>query len=134
MAGETSLAVLLRNLSPRLNPGDYAFCCLSDGARLGNAEVIASIREPEGLSVVLPRHEADRLGLAYDYVAAWITLTVHSALSAVGLTAAFANALANQGISCNVVAGFHHDHLFVAREDAAHAMATLQQLARDNDA
>lgn len=134
MAGETSLAVLLRSLSPHLNSGDYVFCCLSDSAQLGNAEVITSIREPEGLSVVLSRHEADRLGLAYDYVAAWITLTVHSALSAVGLTAAFANALANEGISCNVVAGFHHDHLFVASEDAAHAMATLQQLARASGA
>lgn len=129
MTGETSLAVLLRSLAPHLNEGDYVFCSVHDAAQVAGAELVGSIREAEGLSVVLARGEADRLGLAYDYVAAWISLTVHSALSAVGLTAAFANALAAEGISCNVIAGYHHDHLFVARADAERAMAALRQLA-----
>lgn len=60
--------------------------------------------------------------------AAWITLTVHSDLQAVGLTAAVATSLADAGISCNVVAAAHHDHLFVPVESAGLAIAVLQAL------
>lgn len=129
MSGQTSLPLLLRSMSPQLNEGDYAFCTLAEDTPLQGCSVIASIREQEGLSVVLARQDADALGLSYDYVAAWITLSVHSALASVGLTAAFAGALGRAEISCNVIAGFYHDHLFVARADAARAMAVLKQLA-----
>lgn len=129
MSGQTSLPLLLRSMSPQLNEGDYVFCTLAEDTPLQGRSVIASIREQEGLSVVLARQDADALGLTYDYVAAWITLSVHSALAAVGLTAAFAGALGRADISCNVIAGFYHDHLFVARTDAARAMAVLKQLA-----
>jgi hypothetical protein len=93
--------------------------------------VEATVREPEGLTVVLRRDVADAHGIAYDYVAAWISLTVHSSLEAVGLTAAFATALAREGISCNVLAGHHHDHLLVASADADHAVQVLRRLAED---
>ena len=129
MSGQTSLPLLLRSMSPQLNEGDYVFCTLAEDTPLQGRSVIASIREQEGLSVVLARQDADALGLSYDYGAAWITLSVHSALAAVGLTAAFAGALGRAEISCNVIAGFYHDHLFVARADAARAMAVLKQLA-----
>ena len=56
---------------------------------------------------------------------------MHSSLAAVGLTAAFAKALAGEGISCNVIAGFHHDHLFVAEADAERALTRLQRLAAE---
>ena len=59
---------------------------------------------------------------------AWITLRVHSDLAAVGLTAAFARALADAGIACNVVAGVHHDHLFVPADRAGDALAALRAL------
>ena len=87
------------------------------------------MQEAEGLTLVLPRETADAHGLSYDYVAAWITLQVHSSLAAVGLTASFSAALAQAGISCNVVAGFHHDHLFVPSERAERALSTLRALA-----
>jgi uncharacterized protein len=128
MSGETSLSTMLASLSPQLNPGEYVFCCVAADS-LPNASAIASFREQEGLTLILPRAEAERLQLSYDYVAAWISLTVHSSLSAVGLTAAFAGALAKAGISCNVLAAYYHDHLFVAQADAAQAMQVLQQLA-----
>ncbi|MFJ3155827.1 ACT domain-containing protein [Pseudomonas protegens] len=129
MAGETSLATLLRSMSPQLNDGEYVLCSLPDRSLLQDCEVLGSFREREGLTVILPRQQAERLGLGFDYVAAWITLNVHSALEAVGLTAAFAGALGKAGISCNVIAGYYHDHLFVGQADAGRAMQVLQQLA-----
>jgi len=129
MAGETSLATLLRSMSPQLNDGEYVFCSLPDRSLLQDCEVLGSFREREGLTVILPRQQAERLGLGFDYVAAWITLNVHSALEAVGLTAAFAGALGKAGISCNGIAGYYHDHLFVGQADAGRAMQVLQQLA-----
>ncbi|WP_439854660.1 ACT domain-containing protein [Pseudomonas yamanorum] len=129
MAGETALATLLRSMSPQLNDGDYVFCTLADGHIPEGCDVIGSFREQEGLTLIVERQQAERAGLAFDYVAAWITLNVHSALEAVGLTAAFATALGKAGISCNVIAGYYHDHLFVGRADAERAMAVLRQLA-----
>ena len=129
MAGETALATLLRSMSPHLNEGDYVFCTLPDARIPPACEVIGSFREQEGLTLIVERQQAEQAGLAFEYVAAWITLNVHSALEAVGLTAAFASALGKAGISCNVIAGYYHDHLFVGRADAERAMAVLRQLA-----
>jgi hypothetical protein len=129
MAGETALATLLRSMSPHLNEGEYVFCTLPDNCIPAGCEVIGSFREQEGLTLILERQHAEQAGLAFEYVAAWITLNVHSALEAVGLTAAFATALGKAGISCNVIAGFYHDHLFVGRADAERAMDVLRQLA-----
>lgn len=45
------------------------------------------------------------------------------------MTAAFATRLSEQGINANVVAGFHHDHVFVGAsraDDALKAMEGLQ--------
>jgi hypothetical protein len=89
----------------------------------------AAVREAEGLTVVLPRAEADKEGLSYDFVAAWITLEIHSALEAVGLTAAVSRALTDARISCNVLAGFHHDHLLVPVAEAARALEVLAELS-----
>lgn len=85
-------------------------------------------REQESITVILKRVVADKLKLSYFYVASWITLTVHSSLEAVGLTAAFSNALAKEGISCNVVAAYYHDHIFVNCNDASRAMEILNNL------
>ncbi|MBL0162531.1 MAG: ACT domain-containing protein [Xanthomonadales bacterium] len=115
-------------MQPVLNPGRYVFVTVSPDQLLDLHSIVASVREPEGLSVVLTEQGAIELGLEASYLAAWITLTVHSDLAAVGLTAAFSNALAQSGISCNVVAGNHHDHVFVPHEQAQVAMAVLQTL------
>jgi len=128
MAGETSLTTLLRSMNPQLNDGAYVFCSLTDAAQLDGVQPLGSFQEAEGLTVILPRLQAEQLRLPYSYVAAWLTLHVHSALEAVGLTAAVADALAQAGISCNVIAGFYHDHLFVAHADGPRALAVLQQL------
>ncbi len=93
------------------------------------SDAIGVFRESEGTTIILPRRVADAHGLVYDFVAAWITLTVNSALDAVGLTAAFASALTNAGISCNVVAALHHDHIFVPVADGTRAVEVLNALS-----
>ena len=115
-------------MQPELNPGRYAFLILPFGMEVDPALVMASVRESEGLSVIIPEQIALELGLPVAFTAAWITLTVHSDLAAVGLTAAFSQVLAQSGISCNVVAGVHHDHLFVSIEQAQEAMDVLHAL------
>ena len=79
---------------------------------------------------MLPRAVADAEGLAYDAVFGWITLEVHSSLEAVGLTAAVATALARAGISCNLLAGFHHDHLLIPAPRVDEALAVLKDLSK----
>ncbi|MBT2342200.1 MULTISPECIES: ACT domain-containing protein [Pseudomonas] len=133
MSGETSLNTLLRSMSPQLNPGDYVFCSLPDGQVPAGIEIVGSFLEREGLTVILEKSQAQKAGLGFDYIAALITLDVHSALQAVGLTAAFATALGNAGISCNVIAGYYHDHLFVGRDDAERAMDVLRHLAKNGE-
>lgn len=127
MSGETDLARLLAGMSPQCRPGRFVFVTVEDGAL--DADVLASVVEPEGLSVVVTQDDADRLGLSYDYVAGWIILQVHSALAAVGLTAAVSTALAAADTSCNVVAGYHHDHLLVPIDCLDDALGVLRRLA-----
>lgn len=129
MTGETDLDSLLRHLKPELNAGEYVFCSAQADSLPEGVEPVSWFREREGTTLILPRHRADALGLSYSFVSAWITLTVHSALEAVGLTAAVSQALANAGISCNVVAASYHDHLFVPVGEARRAMEILINLS-----
>ena len=128
MPPTTYQTTLLQNLSPERNPGTYVFATVTDPAGIERSLPVATIREPEGITLVVKQEVADGLGLAYTYRAAWITLRVHSDLAAVGLTAAVATALAEEGISCNVIAGYYHDHLFVEVERAERAMEVLGRL------
>lgn len=132
MNGERDLSLLLAGMRPELNPGRYVFTTVPGSVPPGLLPV-ATMAEPEGTTLVLPQEQADAAGLAYDYTAAWITLRIHSALDAVGLTAAVATCLTEQRISCNVIAGYHHDHLFVAHRDGDAAVAALRRLAAGGD-
>lgn len=124
-----TLDQLLAALQPKLNPGVYVFAqvdTLSDALQL---DALAAFRETEGVTVVVPEAQALRAGLAIGFRAAWITLQVPSDLQAVGLTAAFSKALADAGISCNVMAAVLHDHLFVPADRGEDALACLQRLS-----
>lgn len=125
MQGETDLATLLNSIKPELQEGEWVICTIREFAEVPQDSVVCFIREQEGITVILPKAVANALGLSYHFVASWITLTVHSSLEAVGLTAAFSTALAGAGISCNVVAGFYHDHLFVPVKDRELALGVL---------
>ncbi len=127
--GKTDLTEILKTLQPKHNPGDYVFCSVSDSNKIDLADVIMFLKEGEGHSVIIKKELADRLHLDYTFVAAWITLSVHSSLAAVGLTAAFSKALSDNGISCNVVAAFYHDHIFVDKKGVDAAMNVLTQLS-----
>jgi hypothetical protein len=132
MSGETNLQALLKTMSPKLNEGDYVFCTVNRLDNIDPKEIIGLFKEEEGWTVIVNKELADKLGLNYTYIAAWITLTIHSSLEAVGLTAAFATALGNEGISCNVVAAYYHDHIFVTKGDAERAISVLQELSNKN--
>jgi uncharacterized protein len=129
MSGERDLGTLLRSADPEVRPGSFVVVVVHDEALLDQLDPDATIRESEGLTAVVRRERADALGVPYDHLAAWITLRVHSALDAVGLTAAVSSALARAGISCNVIAGYHHDHLLVPADRAADALEALSGLA-----
>ena len=130
MSGERDLETLLRSVDPEVRPGTFVFVVVHEEALLDELDPEATIRESEGLTAVVRRERADALGVPYDYLAAWITLRVHSALDAVGLTATVSSALARAGIACNVIAGYHHDHLLVPADRAADALEALSGLAR----
>ncbi len=131
MTGEKDLRKLLASLSPVLTDGEYVFCTFQD-AQYGDypdLEPVASIKEEEGLTLVVPKNKADARGLPYESVFRKITLMVHSSLDAVGLTAACSAKLTEHGISANVIAGYFHDHLFVQKELADKAIDALRELA-----
>ena len=131
MPGEKKLGSLLKKLKPTLNEGDYVFCNQKDFNECDFKNILMFFKEQEGITMILTQEEADRRQFEYSFIAKWITLAVHSSLAAVGLTAAFSKALAEEDISCNVVAGYFHDHIFVDKKDAQKAMAVLNKFSTD---
>ena len=128
--GETDLEKLIANMEPVLNEGDYVFVTVSNTKKIPREITICEIKETEGITIVLSKSDADTIGLNYEYIAAWITLNVHSSLTAVGLTAAFSTELGNNGISCNIIAGYYHDHIFVDTKDKEKALKVLLAMSK----
>ena len=130
MTGETDLSKLLATMAPHLHDEEYVFCTVENG-RYGDypeLQPIASFMEAEGLTLVIPKARADQHYIAYDSVLKCITLTVHSSLEAVGLTAAVTTQLTEQNISANVIAAFYHDHIFVQAHRAEDALVALSEI------
>ena len=128
MNAETDLAQMLATLDSSREPGVFVFVSVPDYATAAALPARAIVCEREAVTVVLKREDAIKRGLFFDFEAAWLTLKVHSALGAVGLTAAVARALADAGIPCNVLAGAMHDHLLVPEGDVDRATEALQAL------
>jgi hypothetical protein len=126
MSGEINLATLLKNMKPVLNTGEYVFCTVSNSGKIDINNVLGTFKEKEGTTLIISKEYADLLGLTYTSVMSWISLEIHSSLEAVGLTAAFSKLLAENNISCNVVAGYYHDHIFVLKKDAEKAIYLLK--------
>lgn len=128
MTAVSNLNELLSTMEPHLNEGTFVFATVGSIADVEAESIVAVMRETEGMSVVMTEADAVRQGIPHEFRSSWITLTVTSALEAVGLTAAFAQALGDVQISCNVIAGRHHDHLFVPVESTDAALAALRSL------
>ena len=129
MAGETDISALLKSLKPNLNDGSYVFVCLQAVNQKTRDHILFEFKEAEGITIVLRKEKADEFNLDYEFVSSWITLNVHSALEAVGLTAAVSTALTKHNISCNVVAAYYHDHIFVPIKDTVNAMEVLSEFS-----
>jgi len=118
---------MLSGMTPSLDAVDYVFCTTDDEqlATRGAPLSLGWFRESEGVSLILARGDALRLGFDTTLLMRRITLSVFSSLEGVGLTAAVATALAKHGIACNMVAAYHHDHVFVPAANAEDAMRVL---------
>ncbi|MDA9435295.1 ACT domain-containing protein [Bradyrhizobium sp. CCBAU 51627] len=130
MPGERDLNALLKHMKPELRPGIFVFCAIPTDKPVTTAlNPLLTFREQEGTTLVILREEAEAAGLPYAFPSRLITLTVHSALDAVGFLAAITARLAEAGISVNAVSAFHHDHLFVPAERADEAMVVLRKMS-----
>jgi len=121
---------LLAALDPELSGDEVVFCTFPTAA-VDEILLLAPIGwfiEREGVTAIVLRSSAEQAGIPFTISFRAITLNVHSSLEAVGLTAAVTARLAQHGISANVVAAYHHDHIFVPAADAARAMDALQAL------
>lgn len=129
MAGIIELEELLKSMSPEIQDGEYVFCTVDgDYSEYLHLHPLACFKETEGLTLIVSVDAAKQAKLSFDGKFKQITLTVHSSLEAVGLTAAVAEKLASHGISANVVAAYYHDHVFVQTEKAAAALSALKEL------
>jgi hypothetical protein len=130
MSGIVELDELLELMSPEIQDGEYIFCTLAnDDLDYKHLNPLASFNEAEGLTLIISVEAAVKAKIAFESRFKQITLTVHSSLDAVGLTAAVANKLSSYGISANVIAAYHHDHIFVQTENAEQALLALKEFS-----
>lgn len=132
MAGEVNIGKLIKELKPKLNDGEFVFSSVKDTNNIDRKDIICEFKEKEGVTIILDKRKADQLNLDYQYIASWITLSVHSSLHAVGLTSVFSTELAKNNISCNVISGYYHDHIFVDKKDSKKAIKVLTLLSKNN--
>lgn len=128
MSGVTDLSLMLATLDVEVRAGTFVYRTRATRDAALDAVGVARIDEAEGVTYVINARDADADRTTTEFIAAWLTLTVQSSLHAVGLTAAVAQALAARGIACNVLAGFHHDHLLVPADRVDDAIAAVHAL------
>ena len=133
MSGEKNLAKLIASMTPVLSENEYVFATLEtyDYKQLALLNPISTFQEKEGLTVIVAKEKADEMNIPYSGVFKCITLSVHSSLDAVGLTAAVSTKLTQSNISANVVAAYYHDHVFIGSNDAEKALADLKTLVQE---
>ena len=132
MSGEVQIDTLLKNIDPEINLGEYVFCSVYNLKNINFKDIVVYIKEKEGFTLVMEKNKAISLGLDFEFISSWITLNVHSSLNAIGFNSIISNSLSKNNISCNVIAGFYHDHLFVNKNDAKRAINILKNLSRNS--
>lgn len=128
MTGETRFPNILARIDVDVRPGTYTLISRRAPDAAADAVAEARIAEAEGITYVVPEAFARAQGEPPGFVASWLTLRVHTALNAVGVTASVSGVLAERGIACNVLAGRYHDHLLVPAERRDDAMAAIRSL------
>lgn len=108
-----------------LHKGEYVFCFINE---ININNIICSFKEPKGYSIIISKEDAIKNNLQFYFVSAWITLEIDSTLDSVGLTSAFSKKLTKAGISCNVVAAYNHDHIFVPYKKRLKAVKILSDM------
>ncbi|AXI45994.1 hypothetical protein C1J03_08165 [Sulfitobacter sp. SK012] len=126
---------MISGMTPVLQPGLFVFITTKNPALVTSlsSEAISTFKEEEGLSMLIPVELAKKSKLNVDAPMRFITLNVFSSLEGVGLTAAVSAALGENGIACNMVAAFHHDHVFVPSKLCDQAMEVLLALQSQAD-
>jgi len=131
MNGETNFQILIASMQPSLHNLPYVFCSINQ-AVINQLPFtpLSTFYEREGITIIITQQQASDNGLEFDLSWAWITLEIHSSLSAVGFLAVVTTRLARAGISVNPISAFFHDHLFVPWEEKERAMETLIKLSQ----
>ncbi len=106
MTGETDLSALIASMDPVLADEVHVFATLPlDAPAPADLTPIMSLREREGVTLIVTRAEAEAAGLEAVFPCRMITLNIHSSLEAVGFLAALLPALAAEGMGVNPVSG-----------------------------
>ncbi|MGB7263789.1 MAG: ACT domain-containing protein [Albidovulum sp.] len=126
---------MISGMTPVLRPEIFVFATTNDPALVASlySEAISTFKEDEGVSMLIPMETARKSKLSVESPMRCITLNVFSSLEGVGLTAAVSAALGDNGIACNMVAAFHHDHVFVPAKMSDQAMKVLLSLQSQAD-
>ncbi len=137
--GEINLSVLLSTLQFTVHPSVFVFATVANDTSsslpllppLPPSAVQMSFREAEGTTVITTLDDLKEYcpNLDYQFPCRMITLQVHSSLEAIGFMAIVASKLADEGISCNPVSGYYHDHLFVPVPTVDDALEVLTKIA-----
>jgi hypothetical protein len=125
---------MIAGMAPVALSGRWHFCTVAaDDPRCDRLRLIAraTLDETEGWSLILDEAAAVAEGMTTDMPMTQISLEVHSALDGIGLTAAISKALTEAELPCNIVAGYHHDHIFVPSGRADEAVALLRARAKE---
>lgn len=126
---------MISGMTPCVRPGIFVFVTTDDPAIAASlfSKAISTFKEEEGMSMLIPLELAEKSKLNIDHPMRCITLNVFSSLEGVGLTAAVSSALGDASIPCNMVAAFHHDHVFVPSDMCDQAMEVLTSLQNQAD-
>ena len=132
------MRALLAGISPKKEPGEFYFVSIPHSKRndVPSSKILGCFREKEGMTYIVGKKElgefswvpGSRVSTPYSL----ITLNVYSDLASIGFISAVSKALANRGISVNVVSAYCHDHLLVPVKDTKRAMSILRRISKES--